>query len=113
MLWNIMPASIMFLITIGFVSLFFIPIVAFQRPNKIVNFYWVGVWLFLAMITAIAGAQNTLMLLKYDANLFSEALLFSIVASFVFFVVFAWFRLSSVALWYGVKKVFRKTVKDA
>lgn len=108
MLWNIMPASIMFLITIGFVSLFFIPAVAFQRTNKIVNFYWVGVWLFLASICAIAGAQNTLMLLQYDANLFSEALLVAVVASFVFFVVFAWFRLSSVALWYGFKKIIQK-----
>jgi hypothetical protein len=107
-----MPASIMFFITVAFVTLFFVPAVAFQKSNKIVNFYWVGCWIFLGMIASVSGAQNTLLLLGYNADAVSESVLAAFVLSFVFFVVFAWFRLSSVALWVGLKKIVDKTRKS-
>ncbi|WP_233345421.1 hypothetical protein [Litorimonas taeanensis] len=79
-----------------------------QRKNKLLNFYWVGCWIFLGMITSVSGAQNTLMLLGYNADAVSESVLSGFVLSFIFFVVFAWFRLSSSALWFGVKKAFHR-----
>jgi hypothetical protein len=102
-----MPASIMFFITVAFVALFFVPAIAFQKSNKIVNFYWVGCWIFLGMIASVSGAQNTLMLLGYNADAVAESVLAAFVMCFVFFVVFAWFRLSSVALWHGFKKIVK------
>ena len=90
---QLLPASIMFFITIGFTSLFFVPVTKFQRKDELVNFYWIGFWLFLALISAIAGAANTLLLLKYDSMAFTDAVLMGVTASFVFFVMFAWARL--------------------
>ncbi len=110
MLSSLMPATLMFAITVFFVTIFFVPATIFQRTNKLVNFYWVGFWLFLGLITSIAGAQNTLMLLGYDSDALAESLLFAATVCFVFFVVFAWFRLSSKALMMGLQKLFHKVL---
>jgi len=83
----------MFAYTVLTVTLFFIPITRFPRKNKLINFYWVGFWAFLVTIAAIAGADNTLKIVGYDASKTSKVLLASISVSFVFFVMFAWFRL--------------------
>lgn len=99
------PALIMFLITVGVVSLFIVPVTAFPMKNKLVNFYWAGFWLFLALIAAISGGSNTLMLLRVDAMDTSMNMLAGILASFVLFVVFGWFRLSGKALWLGYLRV--------
>lgn len=108
-MWStIMPASIMFSITVVFVSLLFIPAIRFQQSNKVVNFYWVGVWLFLGLIASFAGAQNTLMLLGYNTDDFAELILFTLTYCLVIFVMFGWFRLSFKAFWHGVQKLFKK-----
>jgi len=93
MLGQYLPVTIMFAYTVLTVSLFFIPITRFPRKNKLINFYWVGFWAFLVTIAAIAGADNTLKMMGYDASKTSTVLLGAICASFVFFVMFAWFRL--------------------
>ncbi len=95
MLAHSLPVLIMFLYTILTVSLFFIPITKFPRKNKLLNFYWVGFWTFLVMIAAFAGGENTLKMLEYDASGTSKVILAGISASFVFFVMFAWFRFSA------------------
>lgn len=99
------PALIMFTITVFVVTLFFIPPTLFKQPNKLVNFYWMGFWVFLGLITSITGAQNTLMLLGYNADPLANSVLVSVILCFVFFVCFAWFRLSSAAIWHGYKKI--------
>lgn len=98
MLAQYLPVIIMFLYTILTATLFFIPITRFPRKNKLLNFYWVGFWTFLVMITAFAGGDNTLRILGYDASGTSKIILAAISASFVFFVMFAWFRLSAKAI---------------
>ena len=98
MLIHILPVAIMFLYTILSVSLFFIPITKFPRKDKFLNFYWTGFWLFLVAIAAFAGANGTLKILGYDASMTSMAILAGLTASFVFFVIFAWFRLSAKAI---------------
>ena len=98
MLTQVLPGLIMFAITFAFVTLMFLPITVFKQKNELVRFYWVGVWLFIAMIAALAGGSETLMLLDYDARNFSVALLSAFTVCFVLFVVFGWFRLSFAAI---------------
>ena len=98
MLAHTLPVLIMFLYTVLSAALFFIPITKFPRKNKLLNFYWVGFWAFLVIIAAIAGSSSTLKMIGYDASQSSKLMLAGISASFVFFVMFAWFRLSAKAI---------------
>ncbi|MEP3654930.1 MAG: hypothetical protein ABJO36_08540 [Litorimonas sp.] len=103
MLIQILPGLIMFAITLAFVTLFFIPVTAFKQKNELIRFYWVGVWVFLAMIAAFSGGSETLKLFHYDAGNVPVALLTSLTVCFVLFVMFGWFRLSFSAILAGVK----------
>jgi len=109
MLDTLLPASIMFLITVFIVAVFFLPILSFKKKNKLISFYWIGTWGFIVAIAAIAGGQSTLMLLDYNADEIANAMLTGITGAFVAFVVFAWFRLSAKALWVITKYFTRKT----
>ena len=110
MLTQFLPGLIMFLITLLFVTLMFIPVTTFKQKNELIRFYWVGVWAFIAMIAAFAGASETLKLLKYDAGNVAVTLLTSLSVCFVLFVIFGWFRLSfsaitaAVSYWLGKRK---------
>lgn len=105
MLSNILPALIMFLITVGLTTLFLVPVTKFPQKNELINFYWAGFWLFLVAIVAISGGVNTLMILDFNTYAFSNAVLFATVICFVLFVMFGWFRLSAMALLAGAKKI--------
>lgn len=105
MLLHFLPGLIMFAITVAFVIIMFVPVTVFPQKNELINFYWVGFWMFLAMIAALAGGSNTLILLRYDAQSFANAILFSMVLCFVIFVMFGWFRLSATALWAGLRRL--------
>jgi len=87
----------MFFITVGFTALFLVPAVHFPQKNSLINFYWSGFWIYLALISCIAGSSNTLLILRYDASSFATPALVGVSASFVVFVMFAWVRLSSAA----------------
>ena len=108
MLAQYLPAIIMFSITAVIVSFFCIPVTAFPKKNKLINFYWIGFWGFLVFIASIAGAMNTLALMGYDAEPAATAILAGINASFLSFVVFAWFRLSAKAFVHGVSVGLKK-----
>lgn len=95
---HIFAALIMFLITVGTATLLFVPMTRFPAKNDLVNFYWAGIWVFLAMIAAFAGGINTLMLIDVDVIKIGNAVLAGTVAAFVIFVMFGWGRLSLVAL---------------
>jgi len=103
-----MPAIIMFTITLAFATLFFIPVTTFKQKNELIRFYWVGVWVFLAMITAFAGGWETLKMLNYDAGNVPVALLSALTVCFVLFVMFAWCRLSFAAIRAGVNHWLKK-----
>lgn len=90
---QIMAALTMFMITAAAASAFIWPIVKFPNKDRVINFYWSGFWIFLAMITAFAGAQSTLTLLGQDVTHFSAAVLFAMTLTFVIFVIFGWARL--------------------
>lgn len=101
-----LPSLIMFAITVVFVTLCFLP-ATFERKSPIVNFYWVGLWLFLGLIAAIAGGEQTVMLAGMDSPDLAIRLQTSASVCFVFFVVFAWFRLSGMVLLAGAKRLIR------
>lgn len=102
MLIQILPGLIMFAITLAFVTLFFIPVTAFKQKNDLIRFYWVGIWVFLAMIAAFSGGSETLTLFDYDVGNFPTALLSALTICFVIFVMFGWFRLSFTAIRAGI-----------
>jgi len=112
MLIQFLPSLIMFLITLVFVTLMFIPVTVFKQKNELIRFYWVGVWIFIAMITAFAGGAETLKLLDYDAENISIAWLTALTVCFVLFVVFGWFRLSFAAIRATLVYLFKRR-KDA
>jgi len=80
----------------------------YVRKNKIVNFYWAGFWAFLMMISAVAGAMNTLMLLDIPAEQTATIYLSILTMCFVIFVMFGWFRLSAKAIANGVMRGWNK-----
>ena len=98
----------MFAITAGVTSVLCMPIFAFPLKNKIVNFYWSGVWIFLMMISAVAGAMNTLLLMDVPAEPTATVYLSILTLCFVIFVMFGWFRLSAKAIIHGITKVRNK-----
>lgn len=101
----------MFAITLAFVTLLFIPVTAFKQKNELIRFYWVGVWVFIAMIAAFAGGSETLTLFNYDVGNVPVALLTSLTVCFVLFVMFGWFRLSFSAIHAGVTYWINKRKK--
>ncbi len=100
-------AIIMFLTTIGFAALFWLPVIKFKQKNPLLRFYWKGFWAFLSGLTALAGGQSVLIILGFDVQKIATALLFGVTVSFVGFVMFAWGRLTLK----GVTTVMAKTVK--
>jgi len=101
---QIIAVSIMFMVTVLTASLFCIPIVYFARKSRVVNFYWIGFWLFLATITGCAGAANTLMLMGGESVETYTPLLTALVTAYVGFVILAWFHLSGKVIF----KVFKR-----
>lgn len=100
----LLPPLIMFTITVVVVALCFLP-ATYERKSPLLNFYWVGLWLFIGLIAAISGGEQTVMLAGMDSPELALRLQTSVSASFVFFVVFAWFRLSGAALMAGVRRL--------
>lgn len=84
------------------------PMLGFPMKNKLVNFYWSGVWLFLMMISAIAGAMNTLIILDVPAEQTANIYLSILTMCFVIFVVFGWFRLSAKVIARGITRIIGK-----
>lgn len=101
----LMPALIMFVLTIIFASAFYWPAVRFPRKGKVTNFYWSGFWAYLAMITAIAGAQVTVAMFGIPVDAFSGAVLSAMTVTFVIFVVFAWGRLALMGVRHAAVKI--------
>jgi len=87
-------ATIMFFITVGFAALFWLPVLRFKQKNPLLRFYWKGFWAFLSGLSALAGLQSVLIILGFDVQKITTALLFGVTASFVVFVMFAWGRLT-------------------
>lgn len=78
------------------------PILGFPMKNKIVNFYWAGFWVFLMLISSVAGSMNTLIILDVPAEPTANVYLSILTLCFIIFVVFGWFRLSAKAIALGV-----------
>lgn len=105
-LTSTLPSLIMFSITVVVTSACFLP-ATYERKSKLLNFYWVGVWLFIGLIAAIAGGEQTVRLAGFGSTEFALRLQFAATLCFVIFVVFAWIRLSGVALLAGARRLTR------
>jgi len=103
---SILPPLIMFAITVVVVALCFLP-ATYERKSPLLNFYWVGLWLFIGLIAAIAGGEQTVMLAGMESPELAIRLQTSVSVCFVLFVIFAWFRLSGAALVAGVRRLIR------
>lgn len=101
---QLIAMMIMFMITVGFASLLFLPVTCFSRKSKVLNFYWCGFWIFLAVITGTAGASSSLMLLGMENQAFSDSVLTGIILLFVLFVVVGWFHLCGKGVVMALKK---------
>ena len=112
MLIHILPSLMMFAITLVFVTLFFIPVTIIKQKNELIRFYWVGTWLFLAMIAAFAGGSQTLLLLGFDTDHVATTMLTSLTVCFVLFVMFGWCRLSFSAIQTSIIYLIRKRKGD-
>jgi len=105
---SLLPALIMFAITASVTSVLCMPIFAFPLKNKIVNFYWSGVWVFLMLISAFAGAMNTLIILDVPVEQTATIYLTILTLCFIIFVMFGWFRLSAKAIAHGIPRSWNK-----
>ncbi len=105
-----MPAIIMSVVTFLVCVMFLLPTL-FKFGTDLVRFYWKGFWAFLSLIAFVAGGAEILRLSGMPVEKASIAALSGIMAAFIFFVVFAWFRLAGVALLTGFKSM--KTSKKA
>ncbi|MEE9347702.1 MAG: hypothetical protein V3U82_05875 [Robiginitomaculum sp.] len=94
----------MLTITTVVTAALFWPALRFPQKNSLVNFYWRGIWIYLGVISAVAGGQATAVLLGHDSAPFSEALLYALTVTFVVFVMFAWARLALKGLGHVAKK---------
>jgi len=97
------PSLIMMTVTLVFTGLLLLPTLIKMRSN-LIRFYWRGFWMFLALISIVAGGSSTLMLMGVQVDPLSMAMLSGIMASYILFVVFAWFRLVGMALFVGFQR---------
>jgi len=94
----------MLLVTLIAALVLLIPI-RLKFGSDLVKFYWRGVWYFLSAIAVVSGGAQVLMLMGYDVEQLSIAVLAGLMTAYVLFVVFGWFRLIGAALLFGVRKM--------
>jgi len=99
------PVLIMFVYTVALSSLLIIPALHIHIKHDLTRFYWRGFWIFLMLIAAFSG----------QVEMASNFYLAGLMAAYITFVVFAWFRLTWVTIWgFGLKFIRRfQSVKTA
>lgn len=108
MIQYIAPSLIMLVFTVLISALLIMPALKFHMKTDLTRFYWRGFWIFLMLIAAFSGGQQILILAGVKVEAASTFYLAGLVAAYITFVVFAWFRLSWVTLWgFGLKFVRR------
>jgi len=108
MIQNFTPSFIMFVATVAMTTVFIIPILRIRIKHDLTRFYWSGFWIFLALITAFAGGQQILLLADVQAEKASTFYLAGLIAAYITFVVFAWFRLTWVTISGLAMRAFRR-----
>lgn len=103
---NPIPALVMFVLTAAVVAAFLIP-ATHSRRSALLNFYWVGAWLFLALLAAVSGGEQVVRFLGLDASNFAARLQAALLVCFPIFIVAAWLRLVGVALVRGAARLTR------
>ena len=109
------PVLIMFVYTVALSALLIIPVLRVHIKHDLTRFYWRGFWIFLVLIAAFSGGQQILRLAGVQVEAASTFYLAGLVAAYITFVVFAWFRLTWVTIaGFSLKYVRRfRSVKRA
>lgn len=108
MIQTFTPSLLMFIATVLVSGLLIMPALKVRINHDLARFYWRGFWLFLCIIAAFAGGQQILLLAGVDVSNASVFYLGGLTASYIIFVIFAWFRLTWVTLWgFGLNIVRR------
>lgn len=108
MIQNFTPSFLMFVATVLISALLIMPALKIRVKHDLTRFYWRGFWIFLCLIAAFSGGQQILKLAGVDSSNASVFYLAGLTASYITFVVFAWFRLTWVTLWgFGLNFVRR------
>lgn len=108
MIQSFTPTILMFIATVLVSALLIMPALKFHIKHDLARFYWRGFWIFLCLIATFAGGQQILALAGADVEKASVFYLAGLTASYITFVVFAWFRLTWVTLWgFGLNFVRR------
>ena len=108
MIQNFTPSLLMFMATVLVSGLLIMPALKVHIKHDLGRFYWRGFWLFLCLIAAFAGGQQILILAGVDVSNASVFYLAGLTASYITFVIFAWFRLTWVTIWgFGLNFVRR------
>jgi hypothetical protein len=71
-----------------------------RTSNKIVRFYRMAFWAFAVLLMAMLGVMLTIADLSAGFDDIAKAAMLGLTASFVFFILFAWGRLTIVGLLY-------------
>ncbi len=103
---QIAPVLTMSAITLVAVCLLFIP-TRFKFGTDLVRFYWCGFWYLLALIVLTSGSIEVLKLAGISVEPYDIAVLGGLMTAYIFFVMFAWFRLVGAAILFGMKKAVK------
>jgi len=102
------PVLIMFVYTVALSALLIIPALHIHIKHDLTRFYWRGFWIFLMLIAAFSGGQQILRLAGVQVEAASNFYLAGLMAAYITFVVFAWFRLTWVTIsGFGLKFIRR------
>lgn len=108
MIQIVTPVLIMFVYTVVLSALLIIPALKVHIKHDLTRFYWRGFWIFLMLIAAFSGGQQILKMAGVQVEAASTFYLAGLVAAYIAFVVFAWFRLTWVTLSAAGLKFFRR-----
>ncbi len=100
--------AVMFVITVVIASLFAVPAVVYSPKSKVMNFYWSGFWMFLALITGLAFGANTLSMLGAKSVIAYRPVVTFVVGAHVAFVMVAWFHICGKAAYSVVGNLYRR-----
>lgn len=102
-----LPPFVMFMTTVAMAALLALPITRWKPANRVVRFYWRGVWGMYIAIAAVAGGMNTLMLLGVDAVAETQVMLNILLPGVVLLTVVGWFHLVGLGVFKAARRIAR------
>ena len=102
-----LPPFIMFMATVAMAALLALPITRWRPTNRVVRFYWRGVWAMFMAIAGVSGGMSTLTLLGIDVAAETQLVLDLLLPGVVALTVVGWFHLVGLGLLKAALKIAR------